>query len=123
MNDINQCIALIDEKPEHYRLKYAAIIKHLTTMIGVTEASALYILGEIGADMSVWRDSASLASWAGLSPANNESANKKEIHKGWEWRALPQAPARAVCPCRCQEHKEGTLLLLQIPDAEKAPRP
>ena len=39
-------------------LPAAAIIKHLTTMIGVTEASALYILGEIGADMSVWRDSA-----------------------------------------------------------------
>ena len=81
MNDINQCIALIDEKLEHYRLKYAAIIKHLTTMIGVTEASALYILGEIGADMSVFRDSASLASWAGLSPANNESANKKKSTK------------------------------------------
>lgn len=81
LDDINKCIALIDGKLEHYRLKYAAIIRHLTTMIGITEDSALYILGEISADMSVWRDSASLASWAGLSPANNESANKKKSTK------------------------------------------
>ena len=47
-------------------------------MVGVTEESALYILGEIGTDMSVWRDDASLASWAGLSPANNASAGKKK---------------------------------------------
>lgn len=81
LNDINQCIALIDEKLEYYCQKYAAVIRHLTTMVGITEVSALYILGEIGADMSVWRDSASLASWAGLSPANNASANKKKSTK------------------------------------------
>ncbi len=40
--------------------------------------SALYILGEIGADMSAWKDDAALASWAGLSPANNASAGKKK---------------------------------------------
>ena len=81
LDDINKCISLIDEKLEHYRRKYAPVIRHLTTMTGITEASALYILGEIGADMSVWRDSASFASWAGLSPANNESANKKKSTK------------------------------------------
>ncbi len=31
--------------------------------------------------MSVWRDSAALSSWAGLSPANNESASKKKSTK------------------------------------------
>ncbi len=81
LDDINKCIALIDEKLGHFQQKYAAVIRHLTTMIGITETSALYILGEIGADMSVWRDSDSLASWAGLSPANNESAHKKKSTK------------------------------------------
>lgn len=81
LDDINKCIALIDEKLEHYRRKYSAVIGHLTTMAGITEASALYILGEIGTDMSVWQDSGCLASWAGLSPANNESANKKKSTK------------------------------------------
>ena len=78
LSQINECIRLIDEKLEYYRQKYSGIISHLTTMIGITELSALYILGEIGTDMSVWRDDGSLASWAGLSPANNSSAGKKK---------------------------------------------
>ena len=78
LGQINECIRLIDGKLDYFRLKYSRIIRHLTTMIGVTEESALYILGEIGTDMSVWRDDASLASWAGLSPANNASAGKKK---------------------------------------------
>ena len=78
LGQINECIRLIDEKLDYFRQKYSRIIRHLTTMIGVTEESALYILGEIGTDMSVWRDDAALASWAGLSPANNASAGKKK---------------------------------------------
>lgn len=81
LSQINECIAMIDEKLEYYRQKYARIISHLTTMVGITPESALYILGEIGTDMSVWRDDSSLASWAGLSPANNASAGKKKSTK------------------------------------------
>ncbi len=58
---IEECIAMIDHKLEYYRQKYDGIIRHLTTMIGITPMSALYILGEIGTDMSVWQDDASLA--------------------------------------------------------------
>lgn len=75
---IEQCIDMIDEKLGHYCQKYAGIISHLTTMVGITPTSALYILGEIGTDMSVWKEDASLACWAGLSPANNASAGKKK---------------------------------------------
>lgn len=78
IDQINECIRLIDEKLEYFRHKYSRIIHHLVTMVGVTEKSALYILGEIGTDMSVWRNDASLSSWAGLSPANNASAGKKK---------------------------------------------
>jgi len=78
LGQINECVRLIDKKLDYFRQKYSRIISHLTTMVGITEESALYILGEIGADMSVWRDDASLASWAGLSPANNASAGKKK---------------------------------------------
>lgn len=52
-------------------------IRHLTTMVRITDISALYILGEIGTDMSVWKDDTALSCWAGLSPANNASAGKK----------------------------------------------
>lgn len=81
LDDLNKCISLIDEKLAYYRWKYAVVINHLVTMIGISAESALYIIGEIGTDMSVWRDSAALSSWAGLSPANNESANKKKSTK------------------------------------------
>ena len=53
ISQIDECIAMIDDKLEYYRQKYAGIIRHLTTMVGITPMSALYILGEIGADMSV----------------------------------------------------------------------
>lgn len=78
LQSINECIAEVDKKLEYFRVKYDPIIRHLVTMVGMTELSALYILGEIGTDMSVWRDDASLACWAGLSPANNSSAGKKK---------------------------------------------
>lgn len=72
---------MIDAKLGYYRQKYAESLGHLVTMVGILEASALYILGEIGADMSVWKDSGSLASWAGLAPANNASGGKKKSTK------------------------------------------
>lgn len=81
MENMNACIGMIDAKLLYYRQKYAGVISHLETMIGISTESALYIIGEIGVDMSVWKDSDSLASWAGLAPANNESARKKKSTK------------------------------------------
>ena len=78
LNDINRCIAMVDDKLSFFRTRYSSTIAHLATIPGVSTKSALYILGEIGTDMSVWRDSGSLASWAGLSPANNQSASRKK---------------------------------------------
>lgn len=78
MKYINECINYIDAYLNTYASKYESIIKHLCTMIGITESSALYILAEIGTDMSVWKNGESLISWAGLSPSNNESGGKKK---------------------------------------------
>lgn len=57
---------------------YVSIIKHISAMSGLTELSSVLIISEIGVDMSVFDDENHLASWAGLTPANNESANKKK---------------------------------------------
>ncbi|SKB39642.1 Transposase [Acetoanaerobium noterae] len=43
--------------------------------------SSLYILGEIGDDMSSFATSSNITSWAGLCPRNNESAGKKKSQK------------------------------------------
>jgi len=51
----------------------------LSTIPGVDKEAAAYILSEIGNDMGRFPDEQHLASWAGLSPGNNESAGKKKV--------------------------------------------
>lgn len=81
LDEINKHIDEVDEKLEYYRQKYKDIIRRLVAMPGISMESALYILGEIGTDMSVWRDDKALSSWSGLSTACNESARKKKTTK------------------------------------------
>lgn len=57
---------------------YMPMVKLIAELPGITELSATLILAEIGADMSVFEDANHMASWAGLTPANNESAGKKK---------------------------------------------
>ena len=85
MNEARSHISFLDEmilKTEaelyvriqpHYHL-----IEHLSQIPGISELSATLIIAEIGIDMDVFETSKHLTSWAGLTPANNESANKKK---------------------------------------------
>lgn len=57
---------------------YYEYVKLVSTIVGITELSATIILAEIGVNMDVFEDAKHLCSWCGLSPANNESANKKK---------------------------------------------
>jgi len=58
---------------------YYHLVKHLGSQLpGISQLSAALIISEIGADMSVFESSKHLNSWAGLAPANNESAGKKK---------------------------------------------
>jgi transposase len=51
----------------------------LLTLPSVTDAmTAITIIGEIGVDMSVFLSARHFCSWAGVVPANNESAGKKK---------------------------------------------
>jgi len=59
--------------------KYQPQIDLFMTGPGVgTPLTAIRILAEIGADMSVFETSKQLVSWAGLTPQNQESAGKKK---------------------------------------------
>ena len=51
---------------------------HITEIIGLSVLSAILIISEIGVDMTVWQNGRQLCAWAGLTPGNNESANKKK---------------------------------------------
>ena len=59
--------------------EYQTQIDFLLTVPGIsTHLTAIRILAEIGADMSVFETSKKLCSWAGLTPQNQESAGKKK---------------------------------------------
>ena len=59
--------------------EYQVQIDFLMTVPGIsTHLTAIRILAEIGADMSVFETSKKLCSWAGLTPQNQESAGKKK---------------------------------------------
>jgi len=75
---INECISILDEKLSDLSKPYHEFIKFASTIPGVTEKSASYIIAEIGTDMTIFKSSKHLCSWAGLTPENNESAGKKK---------------------------------------------
>ena len=52
--------------------------QHISNIKGISSLSSILIISEIGIDMNQFSSDKELVSWAGLSPANNESANKKK---------------------------------------------
>lgn len=67
------------EREIHERLKnYRREIELLKSIPGVNDNSAAVIIAEIGVDMEQFPTDKHLASWAGVSPGNNESAGKKK---------------------------------------------
>lgn len=58
-------------------LPYQVQMRLLQSIPGIGEVAAYEILAETGADLSKFKTAEHLASWAGLSPRNNQSAGKK----------------------------------------------
>ena len=83
---INDLDEQIDNKLKENEMVLDAEL--LSTIPGVDKEAATYILAEIGNDMEHFPNEQHLASWAGLSPGNNESAGKKKssrITHGDKW--------------------------------------
>jgi len=75
---VTQSINKLDEAINKMSKPYESAIKLLCTIPGVQRSSAITIISEIGNDMSHFTSSKRLCCWAGLTPANNESAGKKK---------------------------------------------
>jgi transposase len=75
---------------------FTAAVERLTTIPGVDQRTAESIIAEIGTDMERFPTADHLASWAGMSPGNDQSAGKRRsgrTTKGDRWlrQTLTQA--------------------------------
>ncbi|MBV5349573.1 IS110 family transposase [bacterium] len=79
MNDLNSLKDSLETLIYNLAAKFKPQIDLLLTVPGIsTQLTAIRILAEIGADMSVFETAKQLTSWAGLTPQNQESAGKKK---------------------------------------------
>ena len=89
--------------------KYIPQIELLMTVPGINDIfTAIRIISEIGVDMSVFETSKKLCSWAGLTPQNNESANKKKTTRIGKSGAYlkPLLIQIAIASSRSEKHPE-----------------
>ncbi len=91
-----QFIARLDERIVELTRPQKPVLEKLDAIPGVDRRVAEVLMAEIGPDMTPFPSDAHLASWAGISPGNNESAGKErsgKTTKGSRWlrRVLVQA--------------------------------
>ena len=78
MDQIDSHVKRLETEMAIRCIPYATLINLLLDIPGISYLSAMTIIAEIGTDMSVFETGKQLSCWAGLAPANNESANKKK---------------------------------------------
>lgn len=78
MEHLTADIKALDEEISLRMRPFEEEIDRLCQIPGISKTSAKDLLAEIGVDMEIFPSAAHLASWAGVSPGNNESAGKKK---------------------------------------------
>ena len=86
----------VDAQIQGHVQEYQEALALSITIPGIEEVAAANLLAEIGMNMEQFPSAQHLASWAGICPANHESAGKRlsgKPHKGNTWlrRSLCQA--------------------------------
>lgn len=81
LESLEACIEKVEAQIESMLSEHEAHVQRLDTIPGISRDTASVILSEIGVDMSKFPSASHLASWAGVSPGNNESAGKKKAHE------------------------------------------
>jgi transposase len=104
-------IGRLNARIEAAMVPFAEEVQRLVTIPGVDQRTAEVIVAEIGTDMGRFPSAEHLASWAGMSPGNDQSAGKRRsghTTKGDRWlrAALTQAAWAA-------SHTKGTYLSAQ----------
>ena len=81
ITDKEALLTTLETEIEELAKDYEVELTNLQSIPGVGRDSAIAIISEIGADMSVFPDEHHLACWSGMSPGNNESGGKKKRQK------------------------------------------
>lgn len=74
---LEQSISEIDKQIDEILEPYRDDVERIQTIPGMDKTSVSAVIGEIGVDIDRFISERHLASWAGLSPGNNQSAGKK----------------------------------------------
>jgi transposase len=96
LEHIEEAVEELDRRIEATTRPFEEEIARLDEIPGIDRRVAEVILAEIGPDMSVFPTAHHLASWAGVSPGNQESAGKRKTGKTtkgnrWLRQGLAQA--------------------------------
>ena len=78
MEELDKHIEEVEFEMAKHCIPYAPLIACLIKIPGISYLAAMTIIAEIGVDMTQFETDKQLSYWAGLAPANNESANKKK---------------------------------------------
>jgi transposase len=75
---VERSIQHVEEMIRERIQPHRALVERLMTIPGFDELSAAYVIAEVGPDVNAFPSEHHLASWAGVSPGNKESAGKKQ---------------------------------------------
>jgi transposase len=88
IDELDALIAELSAQIAQRLAPYEELLDLLDTIPGIGRQTAENLLAEIGTNMSQFPDADHLASWAGMTPGNNESAGKRKrgkTRKGSRW--------------------------------------
>jgi Transposase and inactivated derivatives len=112
IDDMTKRISEMDDIINGEMKAYEQAIKALDEMPGIAPRSAQIILSEIGLDMTRFPTAAHLASWAGLSPGNNESAGKRK--SGRTCKGNKTLKSTMIQCAKTAAHKKGSFYNAQF---------
>jgi transposase len=98
---LEESIGDLDVRIDSEVEQFQPVLERVQTIPGVARKTAVSLLAEIGADMSVFPTAAHLASWAGICPGNNASGGKRKSGRTrhgsvWLKTALTEAAQAAA---------------------------
>ena len=70
---LDAAIAELDTTLDRAAAPFQAVLKRVCTIPGVSVRTAIMLLAECGADMTVFPTAGHLGSWAGICPGNDSS--------------------------------------------------